>query len=161
MNAAWTNRTPRERGLILLAAMLVSVALAWQVVLNPLLRLRSETMNSHMRASQTLVLLSQIERREVQAIPEAGAQRLPLLAADDIEREVVRLAALQGLELKTAGTENYTTGVSLTNTDPGLIFGWLSDVEMHTGVTILRAEITRIDTGLVDATFEFSRPEAP
>jgi type II secretory pathway component PulM len=156
MTALWTERAPREKLLLVIAASLLAMALVVQAVLVPSLNARSRAETSVTESTNTLTRLERLQATGAAFVPIA-----PVSQAPDAESEATRIATETGLVLNpTAGTA-LPLHFSFEPTEPTRIFSWIDQVESTLGLEVQTAEIKSAGPDLVNATIGFAGPPQP
>ncbi|MFN4183638.1 MAG: type II secretion system protein GspM [Hyphomonas sp.] len=158
MNTWWAARNPREKMLVGIAALLLAIALIWQLVLSPAVYTLERAKLNHERATQTLARLDRIA-----SMIEQGQTVLPPvtnLSAQDIaavQAEANRMAIEANLliePLATADAASFKYRISEVSGPE--YFKWIEQVETGLGVYVSDASINQNTDGSMTAETEFS-----
>jgi type II secretory pathway component PulM len=159
MIAWWELREPRERLLIMLAALLTIVVLVQQFLIRPLLSAQVEARTLHERAAETLDIVA----ADAQAIAAArlvtptGVLSRQALTGDALRAALTGLAAQRGLEIsRLQTTPDGGFSINMENADPQLFFEWLAEAEAAFGAQTQSASITKATNGQVRITIDFA-----
>jgi general secretion pathway protein M len=140
LRARWAQLAPREKNLLLAAAILVLTALAWQIVLAPAWQLfRTGTAQSQALDAQ----LQQMQSLQAQA--RALQQQAPL-AYDDALRALTQ-ATKQSLGTAAQMSVNAErANITLQAVGADALAQWLAQVRLNARSVPLEARISRIVT---------------
>lgn len=152
LQARWTALAPRERVLVVAAAALVGLALAWWVALGPAITTLREAESQH----RTLdAQLTHMQRLQAQA---KAMQALPKQAPEEAMRQ------LEGAIRQQLGTSaRYSIAgdrvtVTLTNTPPAALAQWLSQIRTNARAIPGEARLARNAGGGWDGSLVLALP---
>ncbi len=158
MTAWWNTRSPREKMLLGIAALVLAVAVIWQLVLSPAMHTLERAKLSQEQAAQTLARLDRIE-----SLIQQGETILPHTAAPAtqdtgaLKAEAERMAREAGLLVNGAEPASATSfRIKFSGATPPTYFQWIEQVETGLGLTTSSASLTQNADGSMDADTEFS-----
>lgn len=158
MTAWWNTRSPRERMLLGVAAVLLAVVLIWQLVLRPAVHTLERAKLNHEQSAQTLARLDRIE-----SLLQQGQMILPYAASPAtqdtaaLQAEAERMAR-EG-RLSISGSEPASPSsfrIRISGVSGPAFFQWLEQVETGLGVSVSAASLKQNPDGSMDADTEFS-----
>lgn len=156
MTGWWQKREPRERLLLMLAAVTVIIAVMVQFVLVPVVRNREAASLALAASEGTLVRL--------QRLKEAGATYRPSTSPVDFE-QARTIATGWANEWGLSHQQEQLAGNQLRFTfqpaAPTVIFAWIERVETELAFSVSSAELATADTGLIKATLVVKGPAIP
>jgi general secretion pathway protein M len=131
----WNDRSPRERVLLVIMAVLLAALLLWLVVLRPLAAARAQAMidasAAVSRRAEAQALIAAIRARP-------SASGTPVL--DTLNRRLAE-AGLQASRLDAQGPGQAVVEIAAIN--GRLLLGWASGLESRDGLVIEQLEATR------------------
>jgi general secretion pathway protein M len=135
----WNVRSPRERGLLAIVAVLVAGLVAWYGVALPLRRVAVATDAYRARAIADMAD-AEWAAKAIGALPDGG-----------IEEAVMASAEASGIMLDRKRMENAREiTVWVKDADPGSLFGWLQTLQKAHGVVPSNLTATRDGEGVLD-----------
>lgn len=147
----WKTRTLREQRLLLAAAGLAAIVLAWLIVIRPLSLWLDSAKARH---DQAVIAVAQVEN-QLAAIDAARAvSRQPLSGniLDVVQGEAVRVG-FNVTQTEAVGTDGVRVIIEAAR--PQAFFAWVSDLETRIGLNVetLTARPNADETLSVDVTF--------
>lgn len=154
----WDSREPRERLLIVIAAILLGCALLYQFVLGPAIVGNEDARRAHLRAMQALeVVISEKQIIESRQATSGAAPQRGMLSGPPLRAGLTGLATQRGIEVsRLQTTANDGFSISMENVDPKLFFTWLGEVEGMFGVRVQTVSISPSAGGSLRVTIDFS-----
>ncbi len=156
MMSFWTERAPRERLLLTLAAIVALIALIIQFGLVPMLERREAAALNVVQSEGTLVRLQKLKNSAAVYRPAVMPRPFP---------ETIALASQWATEMgMTFQQDASTPGQSrfvFASADSTSVFAWLERIENELNLLVVSAELASSERGLVEATIVFSESTAP
>ena len=154
MTGYWASRTPREQGLIGIAALLLAITLVQFAIVKPLRAARAEAALSLEAASRQLDVVS----TEIATLrPQTDTGRVAPATSRNVRADLLQLATGRGLSVSRLQTaENGRLILQFERTVPTLVHAWLADAEKTYGLVPERVSMFAEEDGRVRASFEFS-----
>lgn len=147
----WSSRSPRERMLILAAAVIVGLLLLSTSVVRPLRAAHLEASTMLLKSASTLELVDQA----AQSARAEGKAR-PRLSDAELRTALVELARRRGIEISRLQTRDDGNIVLQIETAPApLVFAWLMEAEQSFNASPVRANMSEDGAGTVRASVEF------
>jgi type II secretory pathway component PulM len=156
MKTWWSDRAPRERLLLSLAALVGLAALLFQGVLMPSLHGREAAARRLDEAERTLVRLNWLQQSGASYTPPAAA-----IPPDEAARQAAQWAAEIGLVQRPSLNPADHLRFAFDPADPTVVFSWIDRVETGLHLTLLSAEMESAGSGQVAATLVFSGDPPP
>ncbi|PKP83477.1 MAG: hypothetical protein CVT79_01350 [Alphaproteobacteria bacterium HGW-Alphaproteobacteria-18] len=157
MSTWWTARNPREKMLLGIAALLLAVALIWQLVLSPAVHTLERAKLNHERATQTITRLDRIA-----SMIEQGQVILPpltRLSSQDIaalQAEAERLALNSNLVVEPLTAQHAASfRYRASGAASPAYFKWVEQVETGLGVYVSNATLQQDTDGSIVSDTEF------
>lgn len=128
----WDGRTPRERQMLCVMALLLAITLVWLVVIRPLGAWREDAAEQRLRAEADLVAVRAGARQigTVAAAPKSPAD------AQGLEPLVRQSAEAAGLAITTGMDPSGRLGFRISNGSTSAVFGWLATLRSTHGITV-------------------------
>jgi general secretion pathway protein M len=162
MKAWWMSLQTRERMILTVSAIILSLILIYLLIIEPYLESRAMLANNIQANQQTLVWMQQasqqVKQLRASASPRvrAGTDKRSLLAVVDISAKRSKIHTnIQRMEPE--GRD----GVKLTidDVDFDKLIHWIGSIQLSQGVNVTRATVSRSDTpGLIDSRLSLQRP---
>lgn len=148
----WEGRSPRERMLLMAAAVLVVLLVSNILIVSPLRKARAAAFADLSVSSRTLDVLS-VTLPEERAGQSAGA---PTVSGEALRSRLVDIAVQQGISVSRLQTgQNGETIIHFDNAAATLVFAWLNQAEGETGAKPQHVSMFSGPNGTVRASFEF------
>ena len=155
MNNYWTERSPREKMLLLVAAILFGVTAVFYFIISPAVAWREAGATSKAQAISTYEMVREAASLGAQATPTTSTQPDTPIRNTLIQSAREHSITLNFVNLRPDG--NVEASVEAVN--PEALFGWLGNLDGANGIRVLTADIARerTDNELVRAQFVFGR----
>lgn len=136
----WKTREPRERILILIAAVLIVLIGAWYGVISPLANAKADARQGLATAIEDKALIdTALARLDTQSISTIG----PAENFDAFRLDVTNAAQRRGLSIfRLQGNDDGGLQLIFNDVAPNDVFLWLEDISARPGGAVLRANIT-------------------
>lgn len=152
----WQNLTARERGLLLLAALIGGGFILLQLIISPALKARTTNRLDVARSAQTLDILSSRSQSAIGATDPTENAFQSDLDPDSFRRAILDTANNRGLVItRVQMTDDGTVTVQLDDTPAQSVFAWLFDLKRTIGVEASKANMSNVGGNLVRSSFEF------
>lgn len=147
--AIWAQRTPRERALILLAAILALLAL-YASALAPLRRAGDAAEDRLRRAVADYRLMQRVRDSGVQP----STSPLPTIPPGSLRRLLSEAAERDGLSLARVQPDGEAVAIGLEAADPKLLWRWIAQLE-RSGVVVEKLSVRKGAEETLDAQITF------
>lgn len=151
MMAWWDNMAPRERMLVVIAAILTALVIAWQFVMVPSMSARAEARANLEQADRSV---SQIQEsyflKRAQGVAAASIVRSSSGNIDEFKAAITGAAGDIGLAIaRLQGDDSSSVRLVFESVDPRMVFVWLEDVQAKHGAQVTRFNMEQAGGGLV------------
>lgn len=151
MMAWWDNMAPRERMLVVIAAILTALVIAWQFVMVPSMSARAEARANLEQADRSV---SQIQEsyflKRAQGVAAASIVRSSSGNIDEFKAAITGAAGDVGLAIaRLQGDDSSSVRLVFESVDPRMVFVWLEDVQAKHGAQVTRFNMEQAGGGLV------------
>lgn len=153
MTLFWTSRSPRERGLILLATGLLGLIILQFAVIAPLRAAGAQARLDLEAATRQLDVVT----AELTAVAPQVAAGVPQASGETLRTGLLRLANARGLTVSRLQTgENGHLTLQFESAAPSLVYAWLAEAVKTYGAEPERVSMFAEEGGSVRASFEFA-----
>ena len=129
----WDGRTPRERRMLAVMAVLLAAVLAWLTVVRPALTWRAEAAHQRALAEADLAF---VRAGLGQLAPRRAGTPVPV-DAGGLEPLVLQTAEAAGLTVTTGMDPSGRLGFRIANGSSAAVFGWLAGLQTAHGVEVV------------------------
>ncbi|MAN46207.1 MAG: type II secretion system protein M [Alphaproteobacteria bacterium] len=155
MSELWTERTDRERALILSAVVLLGLMIFQLVFISPLHASHAQAKADLEVASRQLDVVNAELASTWMQEPASGASAI--VGGEQLRKGLLQLANTRGLKVSRLQTgENGRLTLQFESAPPTLVYAWLAEAGKAYGAEPERASLFADEAGTVRASFEFS-----
>ena len=155
-SAYWQARTARERSFLSIAAIVVTLGLAYALLIDPALSGRDQLRTELPTLRQQAALMHQLSR-EAATLARKPLPPAPALSKQSIESSL----AGKGLSARDLRVSSNMVVLKLRAVPFSALLGWLDNTRKSLRLVVSEAELTALEReGMVNASLTLHQPEA-
>ncbi len=158
MREFWNDRSPRERVLLLVAAGLFAVAIAYYMIVSPLGRWRSAMERDKEQAAQTYTMIVEAASKGA----AANARTPSAVSSEPIRNTLIQTARANAITLNFVNRRpNGDVEANVDAVEAAALYSWLYQLEERSAIKAISVDIAReqSNSGLVRAQLVFGRSQ--
>lgn len=136
----WTNMSPRERMLIIVAGFLTCILLVSLLIVRPVIAMQAEARAAYEDAAETYVLVQRAAQQ-----PRENQNTNP----SALRTVITDTASGRGIIVNRINSNGAVLDISLADTEVAVLYGWIAELERNHNVIVRDATIRPAGNGRV------------